>query len=264
MKPLQRYDIEIAGLATAVTACQPEASHKALLHRLRSFDLLSNAKLATTRGGDGSHYFSRRKVLRSSGELIHDHHEEWVKQQLQLDGGDATKTYKRLRDEKFLLSKCELTTLYFVHDKGSDNPADFIQVAIRQQDEFIDSRAFERYSWSPPKTIQDLLNEVEGEALPAEERRRMGPPMYQLEAVVDVEAFVPRRRRSKQGTVSRCVALPTQSPMHRPTDLLRPRPSRMTSFSPAGTASLTNRAASSMTGRIQAPVAAENDFAITG
>lgn len=199
MKPLQRYDIEIAGLASAVSACQPEASHKALLHRLRSFDPMSNAKLATTRGGDGSHYFSRRKVLSSSGDLIHDDHEEWVKQQLQVDGGDATKTHKRLRDERFLLSKCELTTLYFVHDKGSDNPADFIQVAIRQEDEFIDSHAFERYAWSPPKTIQDLLNEVEGEALPAEERRRMGPPVYQLDAVVDVEAFVAETEEIEAG-----------------------------------------------------------------
>lgn len=190
MKPAQRYEISVAGLLTAVSNCIPEPSHQALVKCVRSFELLSNAKLATTRGGDGSHYLARRKVLAHDGTVVHESHEEWVKEQLLLDAGDAGKTYSRLREEKFLLSKCEFTDLYLVHDMGTNNPADFVQIAIRQEDEFIDALAFDRYAWETPKTLKDLLYLVEGETVPTDSRRRICQPVYQLDAVIDVEAFV--------------------------------------------------------------------------
>lgn len=184
------YEIDVPGLAVAVANCLPDETHKALVQCLRSFGQLSSVKLVTSRGGDGSHYLARRKVLTRDGVLVSDDHKEWVAEQLQLDGGDAGKTQKRLRDQGFLLSKCELTSLYLVQDKRTENQAEFIQVAIRQEEEFIDARAFDKYSWSVPKTLQDLFHELEGETLPAAERRRIRPPAYQLDAVVDVDAFV--------------------------------------------------------------------------
>ena len=83
------YEIDVPGLAVAVSNCLPDESHKALLQCLRSFEQLSSAKLVTSRGGDGSHYLARRKVLTRDGVLVRDDHKEWVAEQLLLDGGDA-------------------------------------------------------------------------------------------------------------------------------------------------------------------------------
>ncbi|OJV62590.1 MAG: hypothetical protein BGO35_16295 [Burkholderiales bacterium 64-34] len=189
-KMSQGYDLDVPGLATAVSNCPPESAHQALIKCVRAFEATAEAKLATTRGVDGSHDAVRRKVLANDGTLVHDDHEAWVKEQLLSDTGDAGKTYSRLRDANYLLSKCEITRLYLVHDKGTDNPADFVQVTIRQEDEFVDALAFERYTWEMPKTLRGLLYLVEGETLPTEARRRIGHPVYQLEAVINVEAFV--------------------------------------------------------------------------
>lgn len=190
MKISQGYDLDVPGLATAVSNSPPEATHQALINCVRAFKATEEANLVTTRGGDGSDYKIRRKVLANDGTLVHDNHEAWVAEQLLMDAGDAGKTYSRLRDANYLLSKCEITKLYLVHDKGTDNPANFVQVTIRQEDQFVAARAFERCAWETPKTLQGLLYLLEGEALPTHARRRIGQPFYQLEAVVDVEAFV--------------------------------------------------------------------------
>lgn len=61
------YNVKIAGLAEAVTDCTPGAKHADLVKRMRSFESFYGLKLATTRGGDGSHYLAKRKVLKSDG-----------------------------------------------------------------------------------------------------------------------------------------------------------------------------------------------------
>jgi len=190
MKAPNGYEVDVPGLAQAVAACVPEPTHRALISCLRAFGQLSDAKLATTRGGDDGHYLVRRKVLASNGAVVHEDHQVWIKEQLALDAGDASKTFTRLLDAKYLLSKCQLTKIYLVHDKGTDNPAAFVQVAIRQEDEFIDARAFDKYVWRTPANLADLLDAVEGDPVPTGDRSRVRPPAYMLEAVVDVDAFV--------------------------------------------------------------------------
>lgn len=189
------FVVEVPGLADAVSAVVPDVKHAGLVKQMRAFASLTGLKLATTRGGDGSCYLSRRKVLSADGAVLHDDHEAWVREQLALDAGHAGTTYARLRDAGLLLSKCEITNLYLVHDKGTENPADFLQADVRLEEEYVDAVAFGKYAWDTPKTLMDLMHLVEGEALPEEKRSRICAPAYRLVKVVDVEAFVAEAER---------------------------------------------------------------------
>ena len=80
MKAPNGYEVDVPGLAQAVAACVPEPTHRALISCLRAFGQLSDAKLATTRGGDDGHYLVRRKVLASNGAVVHEDHQVWIKE----------------------------------------------------------------------------------------------------------------------------------------------------------------------------------------
>ena len=187
---LQQYLMDVPGLEQAVGGCTPEPSHSKLLKRVRSFEPLAEAKVATTRGGDGSHYFVRRKVVSPTGETIHSDHEAWLKEQLAQDAENAAATYARLRDAGLFLSRCEITTIFLVHDRGTSNPAEFFQVEIRLEEECIDAHLFAKHAWQTPKDLQDLIELVVGDPVPQDERRWVAPARYALQSVADVEEFV--------------------------------------------------------------------------
>ncbi|MEO9228458.1 MAG: hypothetical protein ABI216_05840 [Devosia sp.] len=143
-------------------------------------------KLATSRGDA---WLVRRKVLSSDGALVHDDHEAWLRLQLEQDGGDADKTYRRLKGEGYLLTRCEITNLYLVHDQGTSEQAGFVQVEVDVEDEYVDRKLLSDYLWSTPSDLRDLLN-AEGDELQGDARRRFRPAAYNLRKVTDVAAFV--------------------------------------------------------------------------
>ncbi len=183
------YHLDLPGLAEAVAACVPDAKHAALVKTMCAFDEMGEARVATTRGGDGSYYLSRCKVLSHAGVVLHDDHEVWLREQLQADGGDANATLERVRAEGYLFSRCFLTKLYLVSDRGGTNPADFAQATVYLEDERIDRVALSGYVWDKPRTLADLL-EIQGDPVDETMKRPVGSPRYRLDEVVDVEAFV--------------------------------------------------------------------------
>ncbi|PKO66934.1 MAG: hypothetical protein CVU22_14095 [Betaproteobacteria bacterium HGW-Betaproteobacteria-16] len=88
------------------------------------------------------------------------------------------------------LSKCEITTIYLVHDRGTSNPAEFLQVEIRLEVEIIDSHLFLKQPWLSPKDLQDLMDIIIGDSVPLDERTWISPARYELQSVADVEMFV--------------------------------------------------------------------------
>ncbi|MGD9636230.1 MAG: hypothetical protein AB7U97_23310 [Pirellulales bacterium] len=180
------YLLEIDGLAEAVAAWRPDPKHRTLIAALQRFEPLAHLKLATTRGDT---WLSQCKVLRADGSIVADDHEQWLGEQLQADGGDAWATYERLKDAGYLLSKCELVTLYLIADRGTDNQADFIQVEVCLEDERMDRALLTPWPWSPPKDLNDLLSQP-GPELGPDARSAVRPIAYRLRRVIDVERFV--------------------------------------------------------------------------
>lgn len=189
-EPLKPYDLTSREVTELIGACAPDAKHAALLSVLRRFDALAGTRLATKRGGDGSTYLSRRKVFTAAGALVHDDHVAWLREELESDAGEAPSTFARLSRSGYQLSRCDLTRLYFVHDRAGDSQADFIQAVVLQEDERLDVRAFGDFAWFTPKDLADLVDLAVGPELPEADRRAVGRSRYRLESLIDVEAFV--------------------------------------------------------------------------
>lgn len=186
----KRYHLDIVGLSETIASCQVDDKHRELLRRVGSLDVIHAARLATIRGGS---FLVRRKVLAADGTLVHDDHQEWLRLQLEADGGNAAATRTRLRAADYQLTRCELTTLYIVHDRRGASEADFIQIEVDVEDEWIDCELFKGYSWRSDADmldLRDLLDECVGDTLQGDARRRFRPAAYCLRGVIDVAAFV--------------------------------------------------------------------------
>lgn len=182
------YLRHVPGLAEAVAGCPPSSTHAILLDQLRREPTLASARLATTYGDRWLH---RRKVFGEDGTLVADDHEAWLAVQVAMDGGDARRTYARLREADYRVSQCRITTLYIVAAGHSGQPSDFLQAQVILEDEILDRELFERHPWRSPATAEDLLRMAgEGDALPESERRHVRPLAYQLRRIVDVDAWL--------------------------------------------------------------------------
>lgn len=188
------YNITIAGLEAAVEGCPYQPKHSKLLALMRSAEGLGGGALKLTRAREQGGSWIKRKLLTKEAEILHEDAREWVKEQLQQDGGDVAACYRRLSAQTLFVSKCELEELYFAVDRINDNPADFIQVCVYVENEYLDRALFSSSSWSKPTSENELLAEVgEGSlAVHAAEaqRIRVRPTAYKLGAIVDVGLFV--------------------------------------------------------------------------
>lgn len=182
---LARYHPDLPGLAEAVAACPVAERHAQLQERLRRFDGLAEVRLVKSAG---NLWRSRRKVIAADGSVVHDDHEVWLGLQLAADEGDATATHRRLSEANLRLATCELTTLSLVQDNGGA-PADFLQMEVIVEDEWIDRRLMAP-SWRDPVDLRDLIDESAGEELIGAARERLRPSTYRLEKAVDMAAFV--------------------------------------------------------------------------
>jgi hypothetical protein len=184
------YDIEMPELAQAVARAPVEPKHSALLDAVRSHRCLSDAKVGAWRNGS---WLSRRKVVTAAGQLVHEDHAEWLQQQCALDGGDLSRTVRRLRALDYRLTECEITTLYLVHDRGGRRQ-DFVQLTVHQEDEFIERRLFSvnDTSWRrSPRDLSDVIDEAEdGERFSGESKARFRPAAYRLARAIDFAAFL--------------------------------------------------------------------------
>jgi hypothetical protein len=178
--------LEIAGLAEAIAASSVTPKHEKLIATLRSFELLKNARLATTRDG---YSLVKRKVMNADGTVVHEDHEAWFGEQIAADGGDAGRTYERLKGAGYLLSHCGLTTLYLVHDQATDNPAEFVQAEVLVEDEWTDRHLLSDWTFRTPQDVRDLM-EQPGLELDQADRKRVRPMAYHLQKVVDIGIFI--------------------------------------------------------------------------
>lgn len=185
MEAIDTYRLSLPGLDAAVAGCKPLPKHQALIACLRQFELLQDAQLTAVRADA---WLSRRKVLDAFDRVVSDDHEAWLKEQLDIDGGNAAKTYERLKGQGYLLSQCAISTLYIVNDRGSSDESDFLQVRIDVDDEWTDRPLFS--DW--PHSLRDLRDLIDspGYELPVDKRTRVRPPTYRLVEIVDVKWFV--------------------------------------------------------------------------
>lgn len=187
---MKLYEIHLPGLAEHVALCPVQANHADLitLLRARGSDALAKLKLVAKEGGSS---WVKRRVLNRDGSVVHEDHQQWLRAQLEADGGQAATTFRRLAGLKLLLSGCELETLYLVHDRQNDNPADFVQVKVHVENEFIDRELFNPQDYSIPTNERELIQSaVDGYPVPAADRLRIRPSAYCLDAIVDVGLFV--------------------------------------------------------------------------
>lgn len=187
---MKLYDLQIQGLSEQVRMCPVQEKHGALIALLRAGapHALDGIKLVAKQ--DGS-YWAKRKVVHRDGTVVHDDHEQWLREQLAADSGHAPTTFRRLAGLKLFLSVCELESLYLVHDRQNDNAADFVQATIVVENEFVDKELFNPHDWSIPKNERELIGASgDGYAVPADDRLRVRPTAYNLTQVVDVGLFL--------------------------------------------------------------------------
>lgn len=187
---MKLYEINIEGLSEKVARCPVQDKHGALIALLRAsgVDALADIKLVAKRGGAS---WAKRKVVNRDGSVVHDDHEQWLREQLEVDGGHATTTFRRLAGLKLFLSVCELESLYLVHDRHNDNPADFVQATVYVENEFVDMELFNQHPYSVPTNERDLIEAArDGYPVPAADRVRVHPSAYKLGEIVDVGLFL--------------------------------------------------------------------------
>ena len=147
---------DIPGLAEAVAAAPVTDQHKALLERVQCLSGLTSARLAHVRNEGG--YLNRRKVLTLDGTLVHDDHTAWLETQLAADQGNAAATRCRLHSEGYLLTRCNVKTVYLMVDRLGPDQADFVQIEVSVEDESRDQQLFEHEaSWRTFSDLGDLL-----------------------------------------------------------------------------------------------------------
>ena len=187
---MKLYNLQIPGLTEQVRQCPVQEKHKALIALLRSSasPALVDIKLVAVRSGS---YWAKRKVVNRDGTVVHDDHEQWLRGQLEADGGHATATFRRLAGLRLFLSVCELESLYLVHDRQNDNASDFVQATVVVENEFVDKELFNPHPYSVPTNERELISAAEdGYAVPAVDRLRVRPTAYSLTQVVDVGLFL--------------------------------------------------------------------------
>lgn len=190
MSETKRYVFEVPGLAEKVSGLDVDQKHAGLLKLLRQEDALEGCQLITTRGDSR---LQRRRVMSSTGDVVAEDHEAWLKLELAADGGNVRKTARRLRPLNYMLTEIELEHLYITHDRGG--PQDnYLQLVIYVETEHLDRRLFASSEWGEYFGDGQLYNLVSvaesGERVPDAERALIGMPRYRLSRIVDVAAFV--------------------------------------------------------------------------
>jgi hypothetical protein len=180
------YFLDLPGLAEAIASCKVEKKHKALLDAIAKFDQLHNVKFGNSRGGDGSRWLSKQKVLDADGNVLADDHTEWLDSQVAQDGGAWRSTYYRIKDAGHMLAKCEIENLVLTCDQGGPQQ-NFIQLNVAVESEYIDRPLTGSFWGSGPYDLDDWKR---SEALPYESRKLLRPISYRLSNVQDIAAFV--------------------------------------------------------------------------
>ncbi len=201
------YLLTIPGLSEAVKAAPVETAHKSLLRSLSRFEQLRDIRYATCRGGDGGTYLVRCKVLDKDGNLISDDRDKWLEEQMHLHGGRARSVYEALKDSGYLVSKCEIESVYLTVDRGGSQ-ANFLQVEIDVQTEYVDRPLFDWYTHNAPRDLRDLQRDAS--SLP--NRKLLAAPIYELKLIADMQSYIDLARavhetrrqeaREKQVTVT--------------------------------------------------------------
>lgn len=174
------------GLPEAVAACPPSRSHAALEACLRRMSGLEEARVTTWRG---DRWLQRRKVFHSDGMLLAEDHEAWLTAEVAADGGNAHATWLRLKDSRYLVTRCEITDLYVVAGDRSADQAGFVQGEVALEHEYLECELFEPRPWREPRSLRDLLEEV-GPVLLKERQTQVRTDAYRLRRFIDVEAWL--------------------------------------------------------------------------
>lgn len=187
----QDYKLAIPGLEEAIAAASPHKSHKHALDALRKATGEDGWALATARNDGG--WWAKRKVLNKAGDVIAEDHEAWLRIQVAADGGDMAAARKRLQAGGYQLSKCHLSEVYFVLDRGGPQ-WNFAQVRCALEHEVIDRPLFDEYGRNKSYAGEDFGDFVRdaGDAYeyPQEQRTPIRPDSYVLTEAIDFELFM--------------------------------------------------------------------------
>lgn len=185
------YDLQIEGLEHAVSQTSPDKGHRGLVKRLAGMPGLEGLVLATTR--DEGSYLSRRLVVSATGDIVHEDHVAWLKQQVDADGGDFGATRRRLQPMGYQLSECRLSDIYLIQDRGGEQ-WNFSQIRCRLEHERLNRPLFSDYPLYKDfelKDLNDLVRDAEaGWEYPAERQTQIRPPCYRLVAAFDFAEFM--------------------------------------------------------------------------
>lgn len=190
MEPLKKpYDVDVPGLSDTLRGVRPTKGRSELLRAIGdSSSRFSDVKV-TAEIGDSS--LLKHQVRTASGELVADDHRVWLATQVAMDGGDASSTFRRLREGAYLLTRCELLEICLVADVDHQRPDGFVQMRVWEESERLHRALFEQYPWRVPTDLDELVRDADhGDPLPIEAQSLVRPVSYQLRAIVDVARWL--------------------------------------------------------------------------
>lgn len=190
-RPANSYELNIPGLEEAVAAATPHKAHKHLLDALRKATGEPGWAMATTRDEGG--YWSKRKVLDKNGAVLAEDHTAWLRIQLAADAGDMPTARKRLQMGGYQLSKCHISEIYFVRDRGGA-PWNYAQVRCVLEHEVVDRPLFNDWDRNKSYAGQDFGDFVrdaeDAYEHPEPQRTPIRDDSYQLSQAIDCTAFL--------------------------------------------------------------------------
>lgn len=189
--PGPNYKLDFHGLEDVIAAAAPHKSHKHLLAALEKGTGQDGWKIATTRDEGG--WWAERKVLDKNGSIVAEDHQAWLRIQLAADAGDMSAARKRLQAVGYQLSKCHISEIYFVRDRGGA-PWNFSQVRCMLEHEVVDRPLFNEWDRNKSYAGQDFGDFVrdaeDGYEHPEAQRTPIRADSYQLSDAIDCTAFL--------------------------------------------------------------------------
>lgn len=138
-------------IETIINGVTPQTNHLDLIAQLRAKTNLLSISFAKSYDG----YKHDSGVYDSEHNLLHQNANDWIKDQVASNDGNAYTTWSKLKDKNYFRSTAEGSLINFIMQFGNE-PSEFIQLQVYHWHEVISHHLIEPKPWQIVKELEDL------------------------------------------------------------------------------------------------------------
>ncbi|MCG7405329.1 hypothetical protein [Caballeronia zhejiangensis] len=182
----KEYELQTDVLGTIVAATPVTKKHADLLATFATRTDYRSLRYVMTRDTYGS---SPARIIDAEGREISPDYRTWIEAQLAAHGGSARQVWLTHKDAGYLFTENQRLLHYFVHDRGGQQD-NFVQVAVWEEQEFVERELFPRTDREGLRDVADLRHGSSSMGTEERfERCELGVPRYRLQEVIDMHRF---------------------------------------------------------------------------